>query len=293
MAWFKVDDGFAGHRKVIALRRGTERLRAIGLWTLSGSLSAEHELGGLIPDYLIAELGATKKDIDALVRVGLWERVDDEQPVFHDWDHYQPDAETLKAQRVKESVSGQLGNHKRWHVSRGVAVRDCEFCYRPPDREPDEEPDRVSVGVGIGSASPVPEPEPDSSDSDESLRVAGAIELVRDDVERICELLADRIEANGSPRPAITAKWRDAARLMLDRDGRTEAEVIGAIDWCQADEFWRANVLSLPKLREKYDQLRLQAQRKHGGTSRNEEWRAMQERQMARAEAREREMGIL
>ena len=51
---------------------------------------------------------------------------------------------------------------------------------------------------------------------------------------------------------------------MLDRDGRTEQQIHAAIDWCQADEFWRSNVLSMPKLREKYDQLRLQAQRRNG-----------------------------
>ncbi|MFC6867577.1 hypothetical protein [Haloechinothrix salitolerans] len=83
----------------------------------------------------------------------------------------------------------------------------------------------------------------------------------RPDVERLCTHLANRIEANGSKRPRITAKWRDAARLLLDRDGRTEEQVRAAIDWCQADEFWRANVMSMPKLRAKYDQLRLQAQR--------------------------------
>lgn len=83
----------------------------------------------------------------------------------------------------------------------------------------------------------------------------------RDDVERICDHLADRIEANGSKRPTISKGWRDAARLMLDRDERTEEQVHAAIDWCQDDEFWRGNVLSLPKLRDKYDQLRLQAQR--------------------------------
>jgi hypothetical protein len=83
----------------------------------------------------------------------------------------------------------------------------------------------------------------------------------RPDVERICEHLADRIEANGSNRPTVTKGWRDAARLMLDRDGRAEADVLAAIDWCQNDTFWRGNVLSMPKLREKYDQLRLQASR--------------------------------
>jgi hypothetical protein len=83
----------------------------------------------------------------------------------------------------------------------------------------------------------------------------------RDDADRLCEHLADKIEANGSRRPAVNAKWRDAARLLIDKDGRTEEQVHAAIDWCQQDEFWRANILSMPKLREKYDQLRMHAMR--------------------------------
>ncbi len=117
-----------------------------------------------------------------------------------------------------------------------------------------------------------------------------ALALVSDrpDVERLCEHLSDLVEGNGAKRPAITTKWRDAARLMLDRDGRTEAEVMGAIDWSQAHEFWRANILSMPKLREKYDQLLLQAQRSNGGNKRQQETDDLFSRAMARAEARER-----
>lgn len=83
----------------------------------------------------------------------------------------------------------------------------------------------------------------------------------REDVERLCIHLADRIEGNGSKRPTITQRWRDAARLMLDKDGRTEDQVHAAIDWCQDDEFWRTNILSMPTLRKQYDRLRLAAQR--------------------------------
>jgi hypothetical protein len=104
----------------------------------------------------------------------------------------------------------------------------------------------------------------------ETSRELTLAEAPRHDVDRICDHLADRIEANGANRPTVTAKWRDAARLMLDRDGRTEDEIHGAIDWCQADEFWRANVLSMPKLREKYDTLRLQAQRRSRPTRQQE-----------------------
>jgi hypothetical protein len=83
----------------------------------------------------------------------------------------------------------------------------------------------------------------------------------RDDIELICSTLADAIAANGSKRPNITKRWRTEARLLLDKDGRTVDQVLTAIAWCQNDTFWRANVLSMPKLREKYDQLRLAAQR--------------------------------
>lgn len=88
-----------------------------------------------------------------------------------------------------------------------------------------------------------------------------ATEPTRIDVEQACTLLADLIEANGSRRPGVTKRWRDAARLMLDKDGIALEDVLGAIRWSQASEFWRSNVLSMPTLRDKYDTLRLQAQR--------------------------------
>lgn len=106
------------------------------------------------------------------------------------------------------------------------------------------------------SPSPTPGEEPSSAIAD----------AIPDDDDRpellaLCEHLADRIEANGSRRPRIGKRWITAARLLLDADGRTVDQVHAAIDWSQTDEFWRANVLSMPKLREKYDQLRLAATR--------------------------------
>jgi hypothetical protein len=83
----------------------------------------------------------------------------------------------------------------------------------------------------------------------------------REDVERICAHLADRVEQRYGKRPVITKRWRTAARQMLDLDGRTEEQVHAAIDWCQDHEFWAPNVRSTFKLREKYIQLRAQAVR--------------------------------
>ena len=90
--------------------------------------------------------------------------------------------------------------------------------------------------------------EPDGTDPDDD---------PRPEVRELCDRLADRIEANGSKRPTVGKRWHRAARLMLDRDGRTVEQVRYLIDWSQRDEFWRTNILSMSKLREKFDQLRL------------------------------------
>ena len=44
-------------------------------------------------------------------------------------------------------------------------------------------------------------------------------------------------------------------------DERNWEQITRAIEWCQADDFWRANIMSPGKLRKQYDQLRLAAQR--------------------------------
>jgi hypothetical protein len=76
---------------------------------------------------------------------------------------------------------------------------------------------------------------------------------------RLCVYLADQIETAGEPRPKIGKGWLDAARLMLDNDGRTEEQVRKAIDWAFADSFWCSNVLSMSKLRKQFGPMRIQA----------------------------------
>lgn len=85
----------------------------------------------------------------------------------------------------------------------------------------------------------------------------------RPDVVEILDYLDQRISENDPERnlPKRIKRNVDAARLLLDKDGKTIEQVKAAIDFSQTDEFWRVNILSMSKLREKYDQLRLKAQR--------------------------------
>lgn len=78
------------------------------------------------------------------------------------------------------------------------------------------------------------------------------------DVQRLCSHLADNVRANGS-KVTVTQQWRDEARRMLDLDKRSEDEAHRIIDWVDHDSFWRANILSMPKLRAQYDKLRLKS----------------------------------
>lgn len=77
----------------------------------------------------------------------------------------------------------------------------------------------------------------------------------REDVTALLDLLDREIEANGNRPPKRSKANRDAMRLLLDRDHRTPDQVAYVIRWCQADDFWQANILSASKLREKFDQL--------------------------------------
>jgi hypothetical protein len=80
----------------------------------------------------------------------------------------------------------------------------------------------------------------------------------------LCDLLAELMVANGSRQPRISKKWRDAERLLIAADKRDPLEAERLLRWACGHNFWRAHILSMPKFREKYDQLRLQAQRGNG-----------------------------
>ena len=49
---------------------------------------------------------------------------------------------------------------------------------------------------------------------------------------------------------------------MVELDERDIGKVGRMIEWCQKDSFWSSNILSAKKLREKYDVMARQANRK-------------------------------
>lgn len=207
------------------------------------------------------------------------------------------DAETLISQRLRSVLREELfllpeAEMEKLHTSRGRSVlemvSDLIDTLKDPDPAPPGNPSPKGTDKGTAmdtwrrgvvtelEVSPSPTPTPSSipqstseieTPGEDADHTPGVVE-VREDVERLCTHLADRIETNGATtRPHIGKRWRDAARLLMDNDHVTEQQIHAAIDWCQDHEFWRGNILSMPKLRDKYNQLRLQAQRERGQSS--------------------------
>lgn len=250
MPWVRFDDQFTIHRKVDGLSDAAFRLHVSAIFW-----SARNLTDGCVPEedleIVSARVRKPARFATELVKRGVWHEAgftckSDHCPtpgsdgwVIHDYGQYQYSKEQVAAKRAKDAE-----RQKRWR---------------------DSTKDRNGVSNASGNAGLTPtRPDPTSKEKPPT-EVSSSANEIRDDVQRLCVHLADRIEGNGSKRPTIGKGWRDAARLLIDKDGRTEDQIHKAIDWCQNSEFWRANILSMPKLRQKYDQLRLAA-KKPGNT---------------------------
>ncbi len=100
MTWFRIDDGFGSHPKVLSIPRGATRLRAVGLWTALGTWCARQLTDGHFAAHMVEEHGGTKSDARNLVAAGLWEPTDDGYR-FHDWLHYNPSREKVETDRAE------------------------------------------------------------------------------------------------------------------------------------------------------------------------------------------------
>ena len=258
MVWFNVDDGFPTSPKVLSIPRA-HRMATVGLWTIAGASCSKHLTDGHIGAFMIAEWGAETVSADALVEAGLWERTP-QGFVFHDWEGWQRTREEVEGKRKKETLrkkawrdnnAGQKANlvpSLSHGTDSGTDVGQERRSQHPSQAKPSPtKPSRLSTKeLLVDDSSPV---------------ASTAVSEPRPEVERLCVLLRDLVAANGSKAPNIGPGWLTAARLMLVNDGRDPLAAERLMRWCQADSFWRGVVLSMPKFRTKYDELRLHAER--------------------------------
>ena len=130
-----------------------------------------------------------------------------------------------------------------------ASITNCRYLYLP-----------VGTPIPTDGDTPIPT-SGERTNNHIELRTNELSRTYGDENHQACNLLADLIEANGSKRPAVTDKWLSDMERLNRIDQRSWEQITRAIEWCQADDFWRGNIMSPAKLRKQYDQLRLAAQR--------------------------------
>lgn len=125
--WFKVDDAFWSHPKVIHAGNA-----AIGLWLRCGSYSAQHLTDGFIPLSFAKSLGSAGL-AHRLVDAGLW-TVSDEPCgyLMHDWADYQPTRATWELRRSSNAERQRVWRENNLvNGDRNAVTNDAPYPTRP------------------------------------------------------------------------------------------------------------------------------------------------------------------
>lgn len=253
MTWARVDDAWWCHPKVLTLD-----LDARGLWVSALSWSCQQSTDQ-IPDAIVRMCGDDGTAAKKLVVAGLWDESDDGGWVIHDWDDYQ-------SERAKKAAAGRKGGKKSGESRRASKQDDEADDGASHEAEP-------GASDEAGPTRPVPSlPNPKNATSPPD----GDDPDVSEDARTLTREFAKAVKANGHGIPTQGSKARDSWLVEMDRLLRLGppgegshvpdvGEVRRVITFVTHDSFEMANVRSVPKLRERYSQLRIKAG--HGSTN--------------------------
>jgi len=143
MVWFKVDDGFWSHPKVLPLSA-----EAVALWVRAGAYCAHQLTNGIVSPQALRMLADRDAAVE-LANAGLWDVVP-EGFRFHDWAKYQPTREQVEAERAAATERKRKSREASRRKSQSESRRDARGTdavigggppkYSPPPppvREPD------------------------------------------------------------------------------------------------------------------------------------------------------------
>jgi hypothetical protein len=144
MPWFRLDDSFHSHPKVI--QAGNE---AIGLYVRCGTYAAEHLTDGFVSKEIVALYG-DENLAAALIKVKLWHRARGGWTI-HDYLDYNPSAQAVDKERAAKAE-----RQKRWLESRRRRVRDASSDASTDGSEDDAPYPPRPAPKEAGRAGPTP-----------------------------------------------------------------------------------------------------------------------------------------
>lgn len=234
--WVKISDEFYDDPKLERVGVG-----AVGTFVRILSYCAKHLTDGEIPEKTALRFADGDHGLVAdLLDIGVLTNGGPGTLSVPKFTEYNP------SRRTREQQRAEWRERQRRHRRRVTAVTRDK---------------RVTTGTGTGSSGST-----DASVSPTSSSSPSANEASEGEPEYAVKLaaeLARLVADNGRPAHLIqSGSWAREARLMVERDKRDPREAWRVLRWCQADEFWRGNILSMAKFRKQYDQLRHKAKLK-------------------------------
>ncbi|MFE4229159.1 hypothetical protein ACFRJ8_14870 [Arthrobacter sp. NPDC056886] len=215
---------------------------------------AQHLTDGVITAKpMQRKVGGTNGDADLLVERGLW------HPPGHGCEYCpQPDAGKVYVHDYTEH------NRTSGGVKRSAEAGKKGAAARWGNKNADPNANRMRTAYESHS-----DPQCDSDEiamarererkREREEAKASSSEPSRPDVEQVISSFSELLKANDVKHKPGQA-WRTAARLLIDKDGYTPEQILYVARFATTDEFWKSNILSIPKLREKFEALKIKAQ---------------------------------
>jgi hypothetical protein len=209
MSWAKFDDRYDDNRKV--KRAWRTHPRAVGLHAMAVTYCARHETDGVVDVEWIEDRLPTRvereKCLVALLKAGLFERIDDEHFRIHDYLEYNDSHAVLSERRARDAERKARGRAKQSERSPRGRVADVHAESDGPDPT---RPDHTPNPTGNGHVAS------DLDDAKERLKRQQAEQANRE----FAEWLADHAQVTGHspPRDGTKALAALAASFAARRD---------------------------------------------------------------------------
>lgn len=258
MAWVRIDDQFPEHPKI-------EEVGPLGMAMQVAALcyANRYLTDGKLPSRTVAkfmptvsfdpETGdpVTWRDIASLlVEAGIWDEVEGGYQI-HDYHEYQPSKAEVEETRKKRAEAGRKGGKANGKQS-------------AKQNESNELSKTASKTEAKSNPVPKPGPVPNTQEQKNTTRPTSWPEesVPHKLASRLREAILRRDPQTKVPDPdsRAFASWCTEADRMIRLDERDPDEALSLIDWCQRDEFWSANILSMDKFRKQYDKLKRKAE---------------------------------
>jgi hypothetical protein len=250
MAWIESHETLQNHPKTKRLRRllKINGVTAVGHLHYLWWWAMKHAQDGNLDKYDALDIADAcewedEEEIffNALVESGF---IDETETGYclHDWYEY--------AGKMIELRARDAARKKEYREKKAQKAQNPEDVHRTSMGHPEESEGNLSES--IRNPNPNPNPNPKTSKT---------LKEFSQETTDLTTHLIDMMKMN-NPNvkiPSNLETWNDAIDKLQRLDKHDFWLIRSVIDWSQQDKFWKSNILSAPKLREKFDTLLLQA----------------------------------